>query len=345
MTASSSSSSCLLFNSSHNNRPQLPKKSSFVRRKIQTNYNNDDNYENLPEMNQNRIESTTNTLNRHHTSRSLPPLIMDTKASTLPRPPKSIVTSTAINNNKGSSSNNNKLDLTENSSKKIINYSQNIDYDDDDDGCDYEYDYVCLESKKKLDDDDERIKMLLSNQYQFRYENLVFQSNSFVLPSSSSSSSSNHFQSSSITTNIQSMKQFYRRHIFQAQRNFYQWTRLAIEIINHRQYKPEVYFNFVKHILLAGQNLLNTFKLFIRKWQQQQQQFDHKSSSSSSSSASAKELDKFSIKFLDQLKQIVMKTKRLTFAAAFGNKAMDDLVEHLQLASEMSDSVRKMFTI
>ena len=80
----------------------------------------------------------------------------------------------------------------------------------------------------------------------------------------------------------------FRRHIFQAQRNFYQWTRLAIEIINHRQYKPEVYFNFVKHILLAGQNLLNTFKLFIRKWQQQQQQqFDHKSSSSSSSSASA----------------------------------------------------------
>ncbi|OTF81754.1 hypothetical protein BLA29_012427 [Euroglyphus maynei] len=135
-----------------------------------------------------------------------------------------------------------------------------------------------------------------------------------------------------MTSNVQSMKQFYRRLVFNAQRNFHQWTRLAIEIINHHQYRPEVYFNFVKHILLAGQNLLNTFKLLRRQWKQH------------AVVDQMIELDRFSTNFLDQLKQIVMKTKRLTFTR-IDPKIMSDIVEQIRLALEMSDLIRqKCFT-
>ena len=63
------------------------------------------------------------------------------------------------------------------------------------------------------------------------------------------------------------------------------------------------------------------------------------------------ELDEFFQQFLDQLKLIVMKTKRLTFVAHHhhhhhntnGGKVMFDLIEQIQLARKMSEFVRKMF--
>nr|XP_027200815.1 uncharacterized protein LOC113794866 [Dermatophagoides pteronyssinus] len=222
------------------------------------------------------------------------------------------------------------------STSKIINLSK-ADSDDDDDGCDYEYDYVCLESKKKLNNDDERIKILLptANQYQIRYENLVIRSNDQQLPVLPVQNDNN----------FQSMKQFYRRHVFGAQQNFHQWTAFTIEIINHHnqyQTKPEIYFNFVKHILLAGQNLLNIFKLYLKQWKK----FNHQQSTTTMMN---NELDEFFQQFLDQLKLIVMKTKRLTFVAHHhqhntnGGKVMFDLIEQIQLARKMSEFVRKMF--
>lgn len=48
--------------------------------------------------------------------------------------------------------------------------------DEDEIGTDYDYDYVCLESKKKLDAEDEKIKLLLVKRLQSTYENLVFNS-------------------------------------------------------------------------------------------------------------------------------------------------------------------------
>lgn len=39
--------------------------------------------------------------------------------------------------------------------------------------CDYEYDYVCLESKKKLEGDDKKIQNLIPKEMQSKYEQLV----------------------------------------------------------------------------------------------------------------------------------------------------------------------------
>lgn len=186
----------------NNNRPQLPKKSSFVRKKIQKNYNDDNNYENLP-------ESTINTLNRyiHHSNQSISSSMMmdQTKSLTLPRPMKNIpatTTSPSIANKKDYKPMNLVNNDKNSSTSKIINLSKVDSIDDDDDGCDYEYDYVCLESKKKLNNDDERIKILLptANQYQIRYENLVIRSNDQQLPVLPVQNDNN----------FQSMKQFYR---------------------------------------------------------------------------------------------------------------------------------------
>ncbi|XP_075679318.1 uncharacterized protein LOC113794866 isoform X2 [Dermatophagoides pteronyssinus] len=343
MSASTSSLSSVATTNNNslmnNNRPQLPKKSSFVRKKIQKNYNDDNNYENLP-------ESTINTLNRYkHQSKSISSSMMmdQTKSLTLPRPMKNIPATTTISPSIVNKSDYKPMNLVNNdgdslsSTSKIINLSK-ADSDDDDDGCDYEYDYVCLESKKKLNNDDERIKILLptANQYQIRYENLVIRSNDQQLPVLPVQNDNN----------FQSMKQFYRRHVFGAQQNFHQWTAFTIEIINHHnqyQTKPEIYFNFVKHILLAGQNLLNIFKLYLKQWK--------KSNHQQTTTLNNNELDEFFQQFLDQLKLIVMKTKRLTFVAHHhhhhhntnGGKVMFDLIEQIQLARKMSEFVRKMF--
>lgn len=50
------------------------------------------------------------------------------------------------------------------------------DAEDFDNDCDYEYDYVCLESKRKLEGEDKKVHMLIPKHLQQKYEHLVLKS-------------------------------------------------------------------------------------------------------------------------------------------------------------------------
>src|SRR5699024_305555 len=92
------------------------------------------------------------TLSKYNTSKPLP-LLPGERANPKPSVPTATVS--------------NIEELTKNYQFKDL-YQEN----EDDEG-DYEYDYVCLESKKKLEDDDQKIKGLLSQEVQFKYEQMV----------------------------------------------------------------------------------------------------------------------------------------------------------------------------
>ncbi|KAF7492137.1 hypothetical protein SSS_05423 [Sarcoptes scabiei] len=173
----------------------------------------------------------------------------------------------------------------------------NDDQDDDDD-CDY--DYVCLEPKSKLNDEERRIKEQLSGgDLKSRYHNLVLRNRS-----------ENQFESMMIGENFDSIitvPAYYQTMINKAKENFHQWTRISIEIIEQR-YPIEIYFNFIRHILMAGQNLLNIFKLSMDG--DRKRKFD----------ANRSQTDLFADRFLDCLRQLVIEAKKLIVLNRNGGK-------------------------
>lgn len=104
------------------------------------------------------------TLSKNNTSKALPQLPNQSCVDKSLSITKTMPNHTAPNN---ISSGSNIYDIVKNYQQTDIFKEQDVD------DCDYEYDYVCLESKKKLEHDDQNIKLLLSKDLQPKYERMV----------------------------------------------------------------------------------------------------------------------------------------------------------------------------
>src|SRR5699024_2338329 len=112
-----------------------------------------------------------------------------------------------------------------------------------------------------------------------------------------------------------------------ALKNFQNWTAFTIEIAIARKHSPEVYFNFVKHILLSGQNLLTIFKSLNRYLR-----VDVKNL----------QFNDFSDKFLENLRLIVIKTKKVSSDSS-NSSLVNDLIASIKSALSVSKMLEQLY--
>lgn len=344
-----------LFNHSNDNlssaRPNLPQKSSKVLNKMSTytmngsNLANGNNYTNFGSNKldtqsgaklspvQKRIANKQESLilNKSDTSKRLPslpskqfvrqqrnePIQQDYDMLPKPRQTNEVknigqVLPSTSNNDK----NKNKLQYNN------LLMNNDDDDDDDDDQCDYEYDYVCLESKKKLDQEDVNVKKAISKDLQTKFERLAL--NSIGLIDLQGLERSIVEQNKPSTLFRAQFLPSYKHYLTIALRNFENWISLSLEIID-RQHPPnvhmDVFINFTKHILLSGQNLLLVVKSFIHHCPQ-----------------SNPRLTQFDNKFYEHLKLIVLKTKKAVGEQS-NTKSIDEMVSAIKNALQFTNNL------
>lgn len=92
-------------------------------------------------------------------------------------------------------------------------------------------------------------------------------------------------------------------------------------VIKNHRYKPEIYFNFVKHILLSGQNLLNILKL------------------ANLNTANDKRIENFSVVFFDSLKRLVSRTKMIQESP---KESFETLIQCIENAAELIENIEQL---